>query len=172
MEAQLHITAHSRSEVEAALAELQMHFAGRLTVIQAVMCSLDGAWSAVARLDSNAYWFPSCATTVDHMPDITHALQSFDAALGQEMDATDYPQIYGFDLAGMLMHDARVDYNTQAARPELYIQTRLGDVTVWRDHYAWTICYPPMIPKATVTAETGHLIATLYNVMHILLEGP
>jgi hypothetical protein len=171
MEAQLRITAHSRSAAEAALAELQQQFAGRLTVTQAVMRSHDGIWSAVARLDGSAHLYPA-GQTADQASDIEHALQLFDAALGQEMDTDDYLNTYGFDLVGMLMREARTGYNSQAARPELYLQTLVGDVTVWCDDTTWTIRYPPAGPKTAVTATKGQLIATLYTVMQVLLEGP
>jgi len=171
MEAQLRITAHSRSAAEAALAELQQQFAGRLTVTQAVMRSHDGVWSAVARLDGGAHWYPA-GQPAGQAPDVEQALQLFDTALGQEMDTDNYLDIYGFDLVGMLMREARTGYNSGAARPELYLQTLVGDVTVWCDDTTWTIRYPPAGPKTAVTAAKGQLIATLYTVMQVLLEGP
>jgi hypothetical protein len=172
MQAQLRVTAHSRSEAEAALAELQQQFAGRLTVTQAVMRSHDGIWSAVAHLDGGAHWYPAGQDAADHAPDIEQALQLFDATLGQEMDTNDYVDMYGFDLVGMLMREARTGYNSQAARPELYLQTLVGDVTVWCDDTTWTIRYPPAGSGTVVTAAKGQLIATLYTVMQVLLEGP
>mgnify|MGYP001107432652 CR=1 FL=1 len=171
MEAQLRIIAHSRSEADAALAELKMQFAGRLTVMQAVMRGRDGVWSAVARLDGDAQWHISGQDAVSQASDIERVLKTFDATLGQEMDTNDYLDIYGFDLVGMLMREARTGYNAQAARPELYLQTLVGDVAVWYDDNAWTIQYPPSGPGAVVTAAKGHLIATLYTVMQVLLEG-
>jgi hypothetical protein len=80
--------------------------------------------------------------------------------------------MYGFDLVGMLMREARTGYNSQAARPELYLQTLVGDVTVWCDATTWTIRYPPAGSGTVVTAAKGQLIATLYTVMQVLLEGP
>lgn len=160
MDAQLRITADTRDDVIAALNELQEKFAARLTITQTVRRNDEGVWVAIARLKGGA----------EHDPE--QAVHELDTQLGQEMGARDYLDLYGFDVVGMIMGEARTVYNHEHARPELQIQLPAGVVKAWRNGPGWVVGSPQAGPGKMISAEAGQLIGTLYNIMQVLLERP